>query len=1434
MLKIWKQAWKKDDTTRPDSRDEGPHLSGTSSGDSSLVSSPMVPPAAGPSSSGSTLSPAQHSGAKRSLPDSSSSLALENAKRPRLELASEDVMLSDQNNGLPGRLHHTPTAEAEDVEADGLPSSHHGCPSELVIRYERPSKLPYPPLYKRLRTVDKEESYLPRHFAAARHALIEVGSCGSDLVWRRAINDLDEGSSPLDDDDDDDESPVEAATRTAKAEMLSIIRHWQFSMPNLDPTSRTFNVTPKFLKLVQILKSTQPQDDSFRCIIFVEKRAVAWVMTDLLRMLDMSYLRPQTLVGNRKLCSLDGQDEIIRAFGEGKYNVIIATKGAEDLDTPKATVVIRYDLFESQISYAYARARACGEESFVIHMLQRGSDVHRRMLTQVTQLDEPMRSWVDSFSHNSDEGVPPSTLHETHDAYLSDSDDEDDPQLYIKDPTTSGRIRLQDATSIIYRFAATLGPASSDPLFTYQITDGRTTEPHYICTVQLPSGPPITKISSPLAPSKARARRVACFAMCQELFSRGLLDYRFFPRPSGLTAKPKQTPDTSGLVEVDDTTWIPSLPPKGSTQDKLNGTRCYPRKSPEFWSNSLSANGNFLYPTIMLVEQAKDSPEPHAPLLLLTRLPLPSLPDFRLFQSSIPMLIRLQRCSAFEVDEERLRDLHRYTIRICRATMNKPFVCPLDRMPYFFAPLSDLSDLAHSNDDRWRSTPVIDRIPWELVKLAANKWVQPLQAETVESLANDLQGAIIQDRWVEYTRSKPADSPREAEYENLVEYCKARRKGFEGLQNYDQPLIQVERVPPILNKLNPTTKPIIPSTKPPAKYLIPELCAKFVIPASTFRTALLLPSITRRIDDLLLVKELNATFFDHSISEDLLHTAVSAPSVGYEFDYERLELLGDAYLKYLSSIYLFVTNPSQHEGALHSARLRIISNRALLLDADAAGLPPFIQAKPFVSKLWQPPNFMVLPPPQVPSKAPEGTNGSMDGSTIDLPRVPSSAEPTVSDISKGTDVAVERPSAAPEAKESASAGEPEGGTASGQQGQQAAVKKSKRKRQLEERDVHWLGDKAVADVAEAIIGAAYITGGRETALKASKALCIAVPRIDRWSDFGRRALAPPPEVTAKLRPGTVEAVERIIGHKFKRPHILAQALTHASIQGYEMTCYERLEFIGDAILDFMVIRHIFHRDTHLSPGALTLLKGAMVSNSALAAVCISSGLHEYLMFESHDLANSIQTYKQKLKAKQAEEYAEAEQEGRAPGQYWMDVEPPKALSDVVESIIGAVYISDNFAPVGSVTLYDCLLKPFYDKHITLKTLSHHPTKTLLELFQRHGCQQFAIVKEQIHGEGQQQITSCDVLVHDVILSSASDKTSALAAKRASLEALDAMEGDSGFMKRTCDCRALNQAKKERKKALAQALSTFSDEEDLMAVEGALVEEANSDWGDEKE
>ncbi|KAI0035664.1 hypothetical protein K488DRAFT_42913 [Vararia minispora EC-137] len=1285
-------------------------------------------------------------------------------------------------------------------------------PTELVVFFERLAQIPLTPLYRQLHQIDSQEIYLRRFFSAARHVLVEVGACASELVWRRAAADIEASIVEPDEDEEPDPAIPQTKERLAKLEVLNAIKHWDFSMPNLDPSSRGFNVTPKFLKLAQVLKSCQPYGDTFRGLVIVRKKAVAQEMVDLIRTVEeLDFLRPQLLVGRKLHQNHQAQIDLFELFEQGTCNLIIATKRAEDLDIPPATLVVRYDLFDSHLSYGYSRARTSGKESHLVHMIPRNSDIHRRRLTEIIQVTPAVEEWLHSLSAVSPGRIPPRSIRETNDPYISDSEDEDTPGSFITDPTTSGRIRLQNAVSIIYRFASTLPSDDVTFLFDYEEVDGTDDgRPQYICSVRLPSIASVRPITSPPSVSVAHTRRMACYLLCQELFQRGLLDYRLFPRPFD-SAAPHATA---------------ALPPKGTNQN-ASGTRCYPAKSPDFWMNVLREKPERLYPTVICPTVGSG----FAPVAIVTRMPLPPFSDFNLFDRGIPMRIHLRRGQGFDTNERQRHLLWRFTTRITRTIQNKPFTCEQDRTPYYLVPLHPTSKWATrfgpdgevGNNDVWNLPTVADDISWDLVELVGDKFIMGLRTESLEALKEDMKDAVIQDRWIEFTRryyvtavradlspmSKPEAGTREETYENFLGYVAEHRQNFEGIEKEDQPMIEVTRVLPVQNLLHPAYKHVSESVKLPTKYLIPELCAKSTIPASVFRTALLIPSITHKIDALLLVKEINAMLFDNSIDEHQLLSAICAPSASMEDDYERLELLGDAYLKYLSSVYVFVTNPSQHEGALHSARLRIISNRALLINGDNAGLPPFIQAKAFVAKLWQPPNFVVQPPPQSNKKKeaeekekekPEVTEVQGDGERKDEKE---------GDIEPG-EIAEDRPmgDVQPEPPTTSTHDSPDPELPTG--------KRSRKKRVLDSRNVNWLGDKAVADVAEAIIGAAYKTGGREVALRASKALCIAIPRVDRWADFAKQALAPPPEVTGKLRAGTVEAIEKILGHRFMRPHLLAQALTHASIQGYEMTCYERLEFIGDAILDFTVIRHIYDRDTTLSPGALTLLKGAMVSNSALAAVCVEAQLHEHIMFESLSLANSMDAYAAKIKAKQREEYELAAQEGRLPGQYWLDVDAPKILSDVVESIIGAIYISDNFNPEGCITFYDRILKPFFDKHVTLQTLAHHPTKTLFELFQTYGCQRFEMLREQVAIEIEPGRlvtgTQCEIIVHDVVLARGEDMTSANAAKRTSIYALDALEGDAGFMTRTCDCRAQTQAKRSQKKALERALFGFDDED----------------------
>ncbi|KIJ70179.1 hypothetical protein HYDPIDRAFT_78543 [Hydnomerulius pinastri MD-312] len=1233
-------------------------------------------------------------------------------------------------------------------------------PAEDVIQYEPACAKSDTRLTQQVRQLDPGESICRGVFEDAHHALEELGSCASDLVWRRAMK----ATAILSGDEDDDDPTV----RMTK-EIQDVVKNWVFAMPNVNPSARGFNVTPKFARLVEVLKACEPYRDNFRGIIFVQRGSVATGMVDLLRTMtdELRFLRPFALTGEVPVINIHNQHDIHLGFSTGKYNLLIATKSLEDLDLPASSLVVRYDVFESQLSYAYACARTSRHLGRLIHMVEIDNDVHRRILSQFADGTFNDR-WIDVVIRNGEAAIPPVPLKETCHPFRPDDDDDSRSEPYIEDPTRGGRLYEQDAVAALYRLAAnTQGLHSAGrPLFATKEGIGSQNAREWTSTVMLPPGLPLGIVIGPTRSTPAHARRAAAYETCSQLFKHGAFDHRLFPAPQRSEA-------TLGEPET-------------APADKVSGNRCYPRKKTQFWANSFRLSGHRLFPVVVYVEGPAAN---HAPILLLTRQPLPHIPSFRLFFDGVSGSIQNFRGAPVVLDAQRLDALHQFTLRVCRAISNKPFTCPVENMAYFLAPLKYSQQ---GNPLSMATACLLDHVPWDMVALAGKEWVVRFNLEDLRS-THDVGDMVVQDRLVEFTRryyavqlrqdltplSKPEDSPREAEYANLVEYCKARRKGFDGLQDYTQPLIEVSKVAGVTNHLNPIFRPLTGPAKAAVKYLIPELSAKFTIPASTFRTALLLPSITRRIEDFLIVKELNGKLFNHSIHEELLLAAISAPSAGFETDYERLELFGDSFLKYLASTYVFVTNPAQHEGALHTARQHIISNRTLMQSADRSGLPQYIQSKPFSYKLWNPPNFVTSP--LAPSNYLEPGIGGNEGSAAsDSPQPHESTSLTEHEV----------PSKVLNA-------------ADGQ-----ATKKKPR----DDNVTQWLGDKTIADVAEAIIGAAYLSGGRDNALQAAKALQVPIPHAQQWRDFQRKALAPPSNVTAPLRQGTTEAVEAIVGHKFRHPHLLAQALTHASIEGHDATCYERLEFLGDAILDFMVVRHIFGRDEKLSPGAMTMLKGAMVSNSALAAVCVSCGLHKHLHLDSYTLANAFDTYALELISKEQQEIDAAKREGRSIGQYWLDLEPPKALSDIVESIIGALYVSDGFTSDGAEAFYNKALKPFYDRHITLKTLSHHPTKVLFELLQAHGCQQFELLKER---RDLTQETRCEVVVHEISLASATAGTAHAAGRAASMVALDALEGDHDFMSKTCDCRGSLQSQKARKLLVDKMLAVEIAEENIM-------------------
>lgn len=74
---------------------------------------------------------------------------------------------------------------------------------------------------------------------------------------------------------------------------------------------------------------------------------------------------------------------------------------------------------------------------------------------------------------------------------------------------------------------------------------------------------------------------------------------------------------------------------------------------------------------------------------------------------------------------------------------------------------------------------------------------------------------------------------------------------------------------------------------------------------------------------------------------------------------------------------------------------------------------------------------------------------------------------------------------------------------------------------------------------------------------------------------------------------------------------LFQAMSHASYIRNRLTrSYERLEFLGDAILDFLITSYIFESCGNLKPGELTDLRSALVNNVTFASYVVKLGLHK--------------------------------------------------------------------------------------------------------------------------------------------------------------------------------------------------------------------------------
>jgi ribonuclease III len=160
----------------------------------------------------------------------------------------------------------------------------------------------------------------------------------------------------------------------------------------------------------------------------------------------------------------------------------------------------------------------------------------------------------------------------------------------------------------------------------------------------------------------------------------------------------------------------------------------------------------------------------------------------------------------------------------------------------------------------------------------------------------------------------------------------------------------------------------------------------------------------------------------------------------------------------------------------------------------------------------------------------------------------------------------------------------------------------------------------------------------------------------------------------------VTHVQARIAYTFNQSALLQQALTHRSFSGNNN---ERLEFLGDGVLNFIIAHQLFNRFKKLAEGDLSRLRAQLVKEASLSEIAFSLNLGDVLKLGEGELKSAG----------------------------WRR---PSILADALEAIIGAVYLDGGFTAAEAV-----VLKLYAEKLNTIdpKSIDKDPKSLLQEYLQ---------------------------------------------------------------------------------------------------------------------
>ena len=634
----------------------------------------------------------------------------------------------------------------------------------------------------------------------------------------------------------------------------------------------------------------------------------------------------------------------------------------------------------------------------------------------------------------------------------------------------------------------------------------------FICEVILPESSPIRSAIGRLSARKSIAKRSAAFEACLALRKGKYLD--------------------SNLLPI----YKKQLPAMRNAQLDLGLSRSsvYDIKTkPSLWANSIGQTPTVLFLTVFELANPAGLGRPYQPLGLLTRCPMPGFPPFVLhFRSgSTSQLICTSVTSSLQIAEDDMDKIDTFTLRIFQDLFNKIYESDTKQMPYWLVPI--VSNLVEHFSNG--TSHIID---WEVLRLVHEKQCLEWTSGMSDSFWVDRFLMDPHDGGTRYfsvrvaPEFKPLDPvpsgvPRRRIMDNILQYSNSLFKGTrqKATWSLDQPVVMADLVMHRHNWLDVIDDK--ERNQPTKCFIYPEPLKMSALPTSIVAMAYMFPAVLFRLESYLIALELShklgldikLEYALEAITKDSHNTEMPRDfqiefQRGMGGNYERLEFLGDCFLKMATSISLYTLNPDKDEFEYHVKRMLLICNKNLRNTAVSRKIYEHIRTKGFQRRIWYP-------------EEPKLLQGKA--------------------THKGT------------------------------------IQQS-------------LGDKSLADICEAVIGAALLshhdTGNFDQAVRAVTEMVNSPDhKMMVWDDYYKLYNKPAFQV-AKATSSQLDLSRQIgeeAGYYFRYPRLLRSAFIHPSYpySWENIPCYQRLEFLGDSLLDLACVNHLYHRYPAKDPQWLT-------------------------------------------------------------------------------------------------------------------------------------------------------------------------------------------------------------------------------------------------------